>query len=229
MIRDTPSSGIGRRAFRARMRLASIDRQGTGCSAMDLSRGAWQVYAFDDPPYAGGLTSSSAAGVSSVLRRPGNEHSIVTALAVVQVEVPSTADPSQAGQRAAAIARRVRDEQRIAPAAAASIDPPTIRRHASVRSPKEVDRPLAIHWDADGDLSTVCAARFPLKAAATGGACVDESGMGQTFIPAFEGLASGSVFSVYEFRTARGGASRRRGALSGERCRHRARACCPGS
>ena len=96
----------------------------------------------------------------------------MTALAVVQVEVLSTADPLQAGQRAAAIARRVRDEQRIAPAAAASIDPPTIRRHASVRSPKEVDRPLAIHWDADADLSTVCAARFPLKTAATAGACV---------------------------------------------------------
>jgi hypothetical protein len=146
MIRDTPSSGIGgRRAFRARMRPASIDRQGTGCSAMDLSRGARHVYAFDNPPYAGGLASSSAAGVSAALVRPRDEHSIVTALAVVQVEVLPAEDPSQASQRAAAIARRIRDEQRIAPAAAASIDPPTIRRHASVRSPKEVDRPLAIH------------------------------------------------------------------------------------
>jgi hypothetical protein len=37
----------------------------------------------------------------------------------------------------------------------------------------------------------VCAARFPLKTAATGGACVDESGVGQTFVPAFKGLRGG--------------------------------------
>ena len=171
--RDTPSTSTrGRREFRARMRLALSGRQGSGCLAKDPSPGARHGCASGDLSCAGDPLSPSATGASAALGRPGDEHSIVTALAVVQVAILSAADPLQAGQRAATIAWRIRDEQRIAPAASAPIDPPTIRRHASVRSPKEVDRPLAIHWDADGELSTVCAVRFPQKSALSVGACI---------------------------------------------------------